>query len=480
MSTTLGDNEWGSVFNELFRSIAAVTVAATLTISPRFACAQAGAPSGNAAATPSNSGAPVAPAPGAAPSIVPASNVAAAPDSIPPGTTITMQNWQTYRDFMPDGMAAFFEGKYFWKMPPDVQMPVGPTVIHPLPASYMDATEKYSAQVRITELPDGGLTLSGYSGGIPFPQPAEPHKGWKILANLWYRYTPHLTVNTKGVVCFVDSNNSVSCKAGMKIYRQLSYNTDPGVPSSFPTAEDKYFTQFEMVEEPEQERYTAVLAISHTDLTRPEEVYVFIPSLRRYQPLSPAARCSPDLGTDETPDDRRYGFDSNLTQLNAEFLGEKKILALIDFTMPKGRFPEGYDMPLGWPEPSWGKWQLRDVYQVAVSKLPSRSSGYCFARRVMYIDKATYVPLWEDLFDKQMQPNRSIAFFLHTLDIPGIGPQDSSNSMIYAFWDIQTNHATIFAEPGDNAPFYVNQQAPQDFTDLNRFTTPNGLSLIMR
>jgi hypothetical protein len=118
----------------------------------------------------------------------------------------------------------------------------------------MNATEKYSAQVKITELPDGGLTLTGYSGGIPFPHPDEPHKGWKILANLWYRYTPHLTVNTKGVVCFIDSGNRTSCKAGMKIYMQLSFNTDPDVPSNYPTAEDKYFSQFEMVEEPEQER----------------------------------------------------------------------------------------------------------------------------------------------------------------------------------------------------------------------------------
>src|SRR5690349_5920598 len=54
-------------------------------------------------------------------------------DSIPPGTVITMQNWQNYRQFMPDGMAAMFEGKYFWKMPPDVQMQVGPTTIIPLP-----------------------------------------------------------------------------------------------------------------------------------------------------------------------------------------------------------------------------------------------------------------------------------------------------------------------------------------------------------
>jgi hypothetical protein len=40
-------------------------------------------------------------------------------------------------EFMPDGMAAFFEGKYFWKMAPDVRMPVGPTIIHPLPKGYM-------------------------------------------------------------------------------------------------------------------------------------------------------------------------------------------------------------------------------------------------------------------------------------------------------------------------------------------------------
>jgi hypothetical protein len=50
---------------------------------------------------------------------------------------------------------------------------------------------------------------------------------------------------------------------------------------------------------------------------------------------------------------------------------------------------------------------------------------------------------------------------------------------IYAFWDVQTNYAPIFAESGDNAAFYVNQQVPQDFSDLNRYMAPNGLSLIM-
>jgi hypothetical protein len=101
-------------------------------------------------------------------------------NSIPPGTTITIQNWQQYRTFMPDGMVALFTGGSFWKMPADVQMPVGPTIIHPLTTSYMAATEKYASQIKIAQLQGGGLTLTGYNGGIPFPQPAEPHEGWRF------------------------------------------------------------------------------------------------------------------------------------------------------------------------------------------------------------------------------------------------------------------------------------------------------------
>jgi hypothetical protein len=395
------------------------------------------------------------------------------------GATITMQNWHDHQNYMPDGMAALFAGKYFWKMPADVAMQVGPTIIHPSPKNYVEATERYAGQVKLVDLPDGGLTLAGYTGGTPFPNPAEPHQGWKILANLWFRYLPHLTVNTNGVVCTMDSGNSVSCKAGIKVYRQLSFNTDPGVPRDIPGAEGKYFTQHEMVKEPEQDRYTTVLTISYADLSRPEDVYVFIPALRRYQPMSPMARCSADLGTDETPDDRRYGFNSNLTRLKADLIGEKKILALLDYQMPAGRFPANYDMPLGWPAATWGKWQLRDVYVVSVTKLDG-SGGHCLGKRVIYVDKATYAPLWQDLYDEKLQPWRFVGIFPRALEVPGVGAQDTSNSMVYGFWDVKYSHATIFAEPAEGEPFYINEQAPKDFFDLARFTTPGGLSQIMR
>jgi len=407
------------------------------------------------------------------------SEAAVAELSDPVGARVTIQNWQKYREYMPDGMAALFEGKYFWKMPADAEMEVGPTVVHPLPKNYLDATEKFAGQAKLVDLPDGRLTMSNYQGGVPFPNPAEPHRGWKVLANLWFRYQPHVTVNMNGVVCTMDSNSSISCKAGVKVYRQLAFNTDPGIPAAIPGGEGKYFTQYETVKEPEQERYTTVLTISYADLTRQEDVYVFIPSLRRYQPMSPNARCSADLGTDETPDDRRFGFNTNLTRINAEFIGEKKILALVDYTIPAGRFPANYYMPLGWPMRSWGKWQLRDVYVVSVAK-PASEAAHCLGKKVVYVDKATSAPLWEDLYDDKLQPWRFVGIFPRTLDVPNIGPVLTSNSMVYGFWDVKFSHATIFAEPGEGEPFYTNQQAPNDFLDVERYTTPGGLSMIMR
>jgi hypothetical protein len=426
-----------------------------------------------AAATASSAAASTAPA-------LDGATTASARESIPPGTTITMQNWQQYKQFMPEGMIGLFDGSYVWKMPSDVQMAVGPTVIYPLPKTYMAATEKYSGQVRIVDLPDGALTLANYQGGIPFPNPAEPHIGWKILANLWYRYLPHLIVDTSGDGCSVDSNGTASCKAAQIVDRQLAYNTDPGTPATDPGAAGKFYSEYLMVLEPEQDRYTATLTLSYTDPSRPEDVFLFLPSLRRYQPVSAAARCAPNQGTDSTQEDYRFGFNSDITAAKVDYLGERKILTMMDYKLPPGRFPDNFDMPLGWPTPALGKWQLRDVYVISVSKVPSRASGYCYGKRVMYVDKATYAPIWEDLYDTNMKPWRILALFLQSVEVPGIGMVTDSGASIWAFWDVQHQHSTFFIDPSYGHAFYLNQQSPPEFTDLTRYTSPAGLNLIMR
>jgi hypothetical protein len=400
--------------------------------------------------------------------------------AIPPGTTITNQNWQQYRQYMSDGMQALFEGKYFWKMPSDLQINVGATVVNPPPPNYQAATESYASDVKLIDLPDGRLTLSGYRGGTPFPNPSDPHKGWKILANVVYRYMPHLIVIQHAGGCSIDHSGDINCATGDVVYRQMSFNTDLGVPAAMPGFGDAFWTQWYIVTQPEQARYTASLTIAHTDPARGEDLYAFIPSLRRYQPVSPLARCSLTQGIDITSDDYRSGFDSNITEMKVDYLGEKKILVLIMDKMP-GKFPDDYDMPLAWPKPSWGQWQVRDVYVISASKLPEHQNGYCYGKRVMYIDKTTYNTYWEDLYDRGNQPWKVVGLFLHTIDVPGAGKVDASGSLIYAFWDIQNNHASFIGDPTENGyPVYINGQVPQIYRDIDRYSTPSGLNLIMR
>ena len=400
---------------------------------------------------------------------------------IPVGTVITTQNWRQYQQFMSEGLADLFAGKYFWKMPADVAMEVGPTIVNPAPKNYLEATEKYSGQVKIAELPDGGLTLENYQGGLPFPNPAEPHKGWKILANIWYRYIPHLSYISHASGCTLNSTGNINCSTGNVVYRQLSYNTDAGTSIGAADPEGRFFTQWFMILEPEQDRYTASLTIAYNDLKRQQDIYVFIPSLRRYQPVSTAARCGQNSGLDINQDDYRSGFNSNLTQFNVDYIGEKKVLALILPKMPDGKFPDGYDMPLGWPKPSWGKWQVRDADIISASKLPSQNSGYCYGKRVMYVDKPNSAPLWVELYDPKGNLWKIGGLFLHTVDVPGIGPVDTSGSLIYEFWDIQNNHASFVADPTNNShPFYVNEQVPKEYLELTRYSTPSGLNMIMR
>jgi hypothetical protein len=407
-----------------------------------------------------------------------AEHFTAGASSIAPGTIITMQNWQNYRRFMPDGMAALFEGKYFWKMPADVQMEVGPTINTPLPKNYLAATEKYAGQVKIIELPNGGFTLQDYRGGIPFPNPQEPHRGWKVLMNLWYRYTPRLLVVTHGWTCSVNSSGNSNCETYEVVDRQLSYNTDAGVSTDAPAPAAKYFTEWFMELEPEQSRYSAQLTLDYVDLAKPEDVYAFLPSLRRFQPVANSGRCAETEGMDWTAEDFRSGLDSTMAELQASYIVHKKILALVDFRAPDNPFPAGFFMPLIWPKPSWAKWQLRDVDVIDVRKIPSKAADYCYGKRVMYIDAHNFSPLWEELFDTQMRLWKFQTTLPQRVDVPGVGPVVTPGVDVELIWDIQRNHASAGGESAGSV--YVNEQAPAEFQDMARYTTPAGLNLIMR
>jgi hypothetical protein len=270
--------------------------------------------------------------------------------AIPAGTRITMQNWQRYKQFMPDGMVALFDGKYFWKMPADLAMEVGPTHHYPMPAGYADATEKYGNQIRVVPLPDGMTDIKNYVAGLPFPNPAEPYKGWKILADSWFGvHAPRIIANTPetglATGCVQDKLYNINCGENVIVFHRLGFISHPGYPRTEPDAGNAFVSQLIMVWEPENFKYLTDLTIFYQDIKREEDNYIFVPTLRRSLRTSTFARCAPVFGSDYTKDDARAGFNGRISIFQAQFLRDQKILALTELTTAPGLFPESWDCP---------------------------------------------------------------------------------------------------------------------------------------
>ena len=404
--------------------------------------------------------------------------------TIEPGTIIAMNNWRKYRQFMPLGMIELFEGRRFWKMPQKVEIDVGPTVMYPLPKSYVDATEKYSAQVKVVHLSNGHNDIINYVGGEPFPRPEEPDQGYKLLVDLWHAYFPSLVAGTPLNPlhsCTQDRFGSISCYLLNYVYRQIAYNTDPGVPRDDPRAKDVWFTEWVTIEEPEQSKYTAQLTLFFKNNQHNEELYLFVPSLRRSLRLGVVARCAPVAASDYLQDDfKSIGFNGGIALFDAQFLGRRKILALTgDYKPLGGDFPTRYLMPLGWPTAAWGKWQVRDVDVIDVRRVPFERQGYCYGKRIIYADASSHYALWEDIYDINMKLWKVALAAQRVIKNSSLGYVPGP--VTANCWDIQNNHMTnASTQDKYGHDLVATSDVPSEYQDFAKYATPGGLAQIMR
>jgi hypothetical protein len=105
-----------------------------------------------------------------------------------------------------------------------------------------------------------------------------------------------------------------------------------------------------------------------------------------------------------TPRDSTAGLPSS-----TPCLGTRKILALAnDYANVTGDFPNNWAMPLGWPKPSWGAFELRGVDLVDIRRVPSERAGYCYGSRIMYVDQAYTYADWIEIYDQNLELWKSL------------------------------------------------------------------------
>jgi Protein of unknown function (DUF1329) len=406
-----------------------------------------------------------------------------------PGTIITKQNWIQYKDCFSDGVQAFWEGTYFWKMPDDVAIHVGPQHAFVLPRPYVEATEKYGAQTRLAKQADGRYKLENYVAGLPFPNPIGPDKGTEIAANITYRMVGYLTaggteLGNPGAFYTKDRFGSWSPQLVDYDYRQLAYNweTDQGEPRIEPLAAGAWYSEWLMVQQPEQSRYTAVLTTFWQDNLKDEDDYTFVPALRRTLRLSSTARCAPLLGSDMVKDDQRAGWNGGVGKFEGKWLRDQKILTLVEVNAKAaGSFPGEYDGTLGWPKPSWGEWETRDTYVVDIRRIPSLAPGYCYGKRIMYADKQYYGAVAEDVYDSNMKLWKVVWTASTPADLDSYGPQVGFGGVVETYWDVQNDHVSYITgfNPSGTLELW-DKNVPAAYNDVTKYSTPGGLMQLMR
>ena len=125
------------------------------------------------------------------------------------------------------------------------------------------------------------------------------------------------------------------------VLSQLAFLSDVGFPRTVADAGGYYFVKYNQQIAPEQGKYSTILDMIPTDPTRLDELYEFVPTLRRSLRLSQAARCAPVFGSDYLIDDEGDGPPGLPQLFQIDYLGQKQILALEDAN------PANFDSPGG-------------------------------------------------------------------------------------------------------------------------------------
>jgi hypothetical protein len=416
--------------------------------------------------------------------------------SIGSGATITQQNWQQYRQFMSMGLAVLFEGKEFWHLPADLRIEVGPTISIPLPKKYLDDTAKYSKQVQLLRTSSGGYVPTGYIAGLPFPHPlsGDPNlRGQRIFWDAYYRYQPRVQA-APGYTYTLDRYGHMTQTSEVRtVNSRLAYLSDPGYPQTVADAAPYYFARFEQQVAPEQGKYSTILDLIPADPTQFDELYEYVPTLRRSLRLSQAARCAPVFGSDYVNDDENGGPPGLPQLFQIDYLGEKQLLTL------EHAVPESFDSPgtptqldsryyyegstgiIPFPKLSMGRWEIRETYVISLKRLPQFAKGYCYSQRVMYVDKQNFFGGGElDLYDATGSLFKAQLTFLYPITIPATGGDVAellSGPNTELLVNFQNRHVTA-------SPYLVsclNIECSKDgYLDTSRYASPEGLMKIVQ
>jgi len=249
-----------------------------------------------------------------------------------------------------------------------MSMQIVPTERIEWPRPYREATEKYSAQVRLTA---DHRSLAGYVAGLPFPfiDPNDPDAGSRIMWNNTFRPTSTDDYDARDFSCISEHEGLSRPYVPVNYYEMghlASYNL-VGRTEVEPIPTDRDFlatgryllNAFYPMLAPMEERGRGFLRYRYANPVKGDDTWMWTPGNRRLRRLSEATLGS-TVGAITWSLDNFQGFAAKNENYNWRFLGERSMLACIS----AAHVPEVTCPTDGGASACPERWELRRLYVV--------------------------------------------------------------------------------------------------------------------
>jgi hypothetical protein len=391
---------------------------------------------------------------------------------VKPGDVINPDNAPKVRELLSPGT--------YWKLQHGMTLTIVPTERIDWPPPYKDATEKHSAQVRLS--PDH-RSLVGYVAGQPFPviDANDRDAGVKVMWNNAFRpmYTDDLDARFFGCEAVYEGRgNPHNVVEYEEIGHYRVYNfvgrtevepipIDPGFKNTglfFMSAIYPFLA-------PAGARGKGLIRYRYADPNKGDNTWVWRPGDRRLRRISEDALGSSE-GVDQFYPDDYEGFAAKNENYEWRLLGERPMLGAVNIeNVPAPACPTDGGGSVC-PE----RWQLRQMFIVEGTPRRSRVPEELYSKHVVYVDSEAWVILSHDAYDRKGELFKNFTNWLVYRDRPvpdariAIYPYKRVFEVAESTTDVKSGLAEVHYLPSHSAPeretWYINMGV----VDKNMFT----------
>ena len=311
---------------------------------------------------------------------------------------------------------------------------------------FIAATEQYKGTVKL----DAEGNMIGYRAGTPFPDIDlnDPQAGARVAWNLYWRYYGDDRFYTSFTGYILD--RKMRQRINKSYTRRLHYTgrVDLEPKPEIPNDDGIEYKDLLMQRFPFEVKGTGLLTFRYTDPTRDDDLWAYVPSMRRIVRSNTSQRSDTWGGTDTTWDDVYIWAGRNQTQ-NFKLLRKTEEAYHVRHE-PKEIFPENSK---NFPCVAGGYYEKISAYVVEATP---KDPNYIYKTRVWWIDPMYWDIALCDIYDRKDRLWKSITMRMFT-------EGDIHHSHTMEFCDYVNTHGTMWHSFG----FAKNQNAPEEDYSLS-------------